>query len=45
MGYQVLLAEDEARMRDIVRDYLAAHGWACDLARNCLLYTSDAADE
>ena len=34
MGYQVLLAEDEARMRDIVRDYLAAHGWACDLARN-----------
>ena len=32
MGYQVLLAEDEARMRDIVRDYLAEtapSAWTC----------------
>ena len=30
----VLVVEDEARMRDIVRDYFAAHGTACDLARD-----------
>ena len=30
----VLLVEDEARIRDIVRDYFAAHGMACDLARD-----------
>ena len=29
---RVLLVEDEARIRDIVRDYFAAHGLACDLA-------------
>ena len=30
----ILLAEDEARLRDIVRDDCAAHGAACDLARD-----------
>lgn len=30
----VLLVEDEARMRNIVRDYFAAHGLDCDLARD-----------
>ena len=30
----VLLVEDEARMRDIVRDYFTAHGLDCDLARD-----------
>ena len=30
----ILLAEDEARLREIVRDYFAAHGAACDLARD-----------
>ena len=30
----VLLVEDEARIRDIVRDYFAAHGLDCDLARD-----------
>ena len=30
----VLLVEDEARIRDIVRDYFDAHGMACDLARD-----------
>lgn len=30
----ILLVEDEKRMRDIVRDYFAAHGLGCDLARD-----------
>ena len=30
----ILLVEDEARIRDIVRDYFDAHGMACDLARD-----------
>ena len=30
----VLIVEDEARIRDIVRDYFSAHGLACDLARD-----------
>ena len=30
----ILLAEDEARLRDIVRDYFAAHGAECDLAKD-----------
>lgn len=30
----VLIVEDEARIRDIVRDYFSAHGLECDLARN-----------
>ena len=30
----VLLVEDEARIRDIVRDYFSAHGLECDLARD-----------
>ena len=34
MAERVLLAEDERAMRDIVRDYFAAHGVACDLARD-----------
>ena len=31
---RVLLVEDEKRMRDIVRDYFAAHKLECDLARD-----------
>lgn len=31
---RVLLVEDEKRIRDIVRDYFAAHGLECDLARD-----------
>ena len=34
MEERVLLAEDEARLRAIVRDYFAAHGMACDLAKD-----------
>ena len=34
MEYTVLLAEDQKKLRDIVRDYFAAHGVACDLARD-----------
>ena len=34
MEERVLLAEDEARMRTIVRDYFQAHGVACDLAQD-----------
>ena len=30
----ILIVEDEARLRDIVRDYFTAHGTECDLARN-----------
>ena len=30
----ILLVEDEARIRDIVQDYFAAHGLDCDLARD-----------
>ena len=30
----VLIVEDEARIRDIVRDYFVSHGLGCDLARN-----------
>lgn len=31
---RVLIVEDEARIRDIVRDYFVSHGLDCDLARN-----------
>ena len=34
MEERVLLAEDEERMRTIVRDYFQAHGVACDLAKD-----------
>lgn len=30
----ILVVEDEARIRDIVRDYFSAHGLMCDLARD-----------
>lgn len=30
----VLIVEDEARIRDIVRDYFSTHGLMCDLARD-----------
>ena len=32
----ILIVEDEKRIRDIVRDYFTAHGLECDLARNGL---------
>ena len=31
---QILIVEDEKRIRDIVRDYFTAHGLGCDLARD-----------
>ncbi len=34
MEYNVLLAEDQKKLRDVVRDYFAAHGVSCDLARD-----------
>lgn len=34
MKERVLLAEDEERMRSIVRDYFGAHGVTCDLAKD-----------
>lgn len=34
MGYTVLLAEDQAKLRNVVRDYFEAHGVGCDLARD-----------
>lgn len=34
MEERVLLAEDEERMRTIVRDYFQAHGVGCDLAKD-----------
>lgn len=34
MEERVLLAEDEVRMRTIVRDYFQAHGVGCDLAKD-----------
>lgn len=34
MEYTVLLAEDQPRLRDVVRDYFQAHAVSCDLARN-----------
>ena len=34
MEERVLLAEDEERMRSIVRDYFGAHGVTCDLAKD-----------
>ena len=34
MDGHVLIVEDERRLRDIVRDYFAAHGLTCDLARD-----------
>ena len=34
MKSSVLIVEDEARILDIVRDYFAAHGLDCDLARD-----------
>ena len=29
---RILVVEDEGNMRDIIRDYLTAHGLECDLA-------------
>lgn len=34
MEYTVLLAEDQAKLRNVVRDYFGAHGVGCDLARD-----------
>ncbi|MCI7474135.1 MAG: response regulator transcription factor [Clostridiales bacterium] len=34
MADHILVVEDEARIRDIIRDYFAAHGLDCDLARD-----------
>lgn len=34
MEYTILLAEDQKKLRDVVRDYFAAHGVVCDLARD-----------
>ncbi|WP_302495995.1 response regulator transcription factor [uncultured Flavonifractor sp.] len=34
MADHILVVEDEARIRDIVRDYFTAHGLDCDLARD-----------
>lgn len=31
---RILVVEDERNMRDIIRDYLTAHGLECDLARD-----------
>ena len=31
---KILVVEDEGNMRDIIRDYFAAHGLECDLARD-----------
>lgn len=31
---EILIVEDERRMRDILRDYFTAHGCQCDTARN-----------
>ena len=31
---RILVVEDEGNMRDIIRDYLTAHGLECDLARD-----------
>lgn len=31
---RILVVEDEGHMRDIIRDYLTAHGLECDLARD-----------
>lgn len=34
MADHILVVEDESRIRDIIRDYFAAHGLECDLARD-----------
>lgn len=34
MEYTVLLAEDQAKLRNVVRDYFEAHDVGCDLARD-----------
>jgi len=34
MEYTILLAEDQKKLRDVVRDYFAAQGVNCDLARD-----------
>lgn len=34
MEYTILLAEDQKKLRDIVRDYFEAQGMSCDLARD-----------
>ena len=34
MADHILVVEDESRIRDIIRDYFAAHGLDCDLARD-----------
>lgn len=31
---RILVVEDERAMREIIRDYLTAHGLECDLARD-----------
>ncbi len=34
MEYTVLLAEDQIKLRNVVRDYFVSHGLGCDLARD-----------
>ncbi len=34
MEYTVLLAEDQVKLRNVVRDYFVSHGLGCDLARD-----------
>ena len=53
--YKILVVDDEKRIREIIKKYAVFEGntiveaedgmKAIEMCRNCLLYTSDAADE
>ena len=43
----ILIVDDDDRIRDLVKEYLSQNDYLVSTAKdsNCLLYTSDAADE
>ena len=42
---RVLIVEDERRLARTLADLMEAHNYTVDLSYDCLLYTSDAADD
>ena len=45
MNARILIIEDDESLRRGLCDHLASEGWEVKGAKDCLLYTSDAADE
>ena len=42
---KILVVDDEIKIREIIKEYAEFEGYEVAQAEDCLLYTSDAADE